>query len=34
MPNCKAPSPDCVQDFWLKSVKSIQECRESSDIGI
>ena len=25
MPNWKAPSPDCVQGFWLKNVKSIQE---------
>ena len=25
MPTWKAPSPDCVQGFWLKNIKSIQE---------
>ena len=25
MPNRKAPGPDCVQGFWLKNFKSIQE---------
>ena len=25
MPNWKAPGPDCVQGFWLKNLKSIQE---------
>ena len=25
MANYKAPGPDCVQCFWLKNVKSIQE---------
>ena len=25
MPNWKAPGPDCVQGFWLKNFKSIQE---------
>ena len=25
MSNWKAPGPDCVQGFWLKNFKSIQE---------
>ena len=25
MPNWEAPGPDCVQGFWLKNFKSIQE---------
>ena len=25
MPNWKAPGPDCVQGFWFKNFKSIQE---------
>ena len=25
MSNWKAPGPDCVQSFWLKNFKSIQE---------
>ena len=25
MSNWKAPGPDCVQGFWLKIIKSIQE---------
>ena len=25
MPNSKAPGPDCLQGFWLKNFKSIQE---------
>ena len=25
MPNWKAPGPDCVQGFWLKKFKSVQE---------
>ena len=30
MPNWKAAGPDCVQGFWLKNFKSIQEgLRES-----
>ena len=27
MPNCKSPSPDLVQGFWLKNFSSLHELR-------